>query len=578
MISPDVLTRRLTALSQHLMRYWPLPGGTITVVSRDAVLAELSFGQANMEAGTPIEPTHLFAIGSISKIFVGILILQLAEEGRVDLDAPVTEYLPWFRVKTDYPMFTLRHLLHHTSGLIGGADAVPDDYAQSWGLRETRTGSAPGTFFHYSNAGYILLGLVVEAVTGQPATAMCQSRILDPLGMTETLPCVANPDRARLAVGYAPAADDQPWVLGDAVAPSTWFEFNAADGNIASNGRDMGYFLQALLGRGEHGGKRILSEKGFAEFIGSLAVGGEDTPEMLAGAGVETSNYGLGVNVETVRGAACLTHGGGMVGYATFALADITHGIGIAVLTNAHGDWPAAHVIARLGHEWLTAAAGDADEQAAAQIAAMDLRLRLAGDRIISGLEQADPAMLGSFSGTAEDGQAVTITLEPDAAQAGEIVLISGGIKARFYRHWTSRFTTDHPAFRRFNFTLEREGGKPVWCHGGLVLRRDTARPASVLPPATLERYKSYVGRYRSHSPWFTACRIVLREDRLFLIAAGGCEAPLSDVELCEIEPGIFRYGADPHLPERLVAGPVINGRMIEFQRDGCRFSRTFTP
>ncbi|WP_186307255.1 serine hydrolase domain-containing protein [Mesorhizobium amorphae] len=94
MTSIEIVTQRLRALADEFTQHWPIPGGIIVAVSRDETLLELPFGLANIDARQPVTRDHLFAIGSISKGFVGLTLLQLAEEGKVDLDAPVTTYLP----------------------------------------------------------------------------------------------------------------------------------------------------------------------------------------------------------------------------------------------------------------------------------------------------------------------------------------------------------------------------------------------------------------------------------------------------------------------------------------------------
>jgi hypothetical protein len=88
-------------------------------------------------------------------------------------------------------------------------------------------------------------------------------------------------------------------------------------------------------------------------------------------------------------------------------------------------------------------------------------------------------------------------------------------------------------------------------------------------------RWQAAVGRYRSYSPWFPTFRIVQRGPQLFLIASGGVEAPAEDVELVQLEPGVFRLGRDAALPERLTLGPIVDGKAVTVLRDGCRYSRT---
>ncbi|MDH6233907.1 D-alanyl-D-alanine carboxypeptidase [Mesorhizobium soli] len=559
MISPDAVAQRLRELTGEFTQHWPIPGGIIVAVSRDRTLFELPFGRANVDAALPVSREHLFAIGSISKAFVGLLILRLSEEGKLELDAPVTTYLPWFSIGSHYPMFTLRHLLNHSAGLPAGTDALPDELGQGWWLRELSTGFPPGEAFHYSNIGYILLGLVISAVTGKPVMDVCRARLLEPLGMTSSVPCISNRDRHRFAIGYAPASDDRPWIPGDELAPATWFETNTSDGSIAANGPDIGRFLRMLLGAGRLEGKTLVSEAAFQQVIGLLAPGGEPIVEFLDDAGVEESLYGLGINVEIIHGSRCLTHGGGMVGYATFVLADPANDIGIAVLTNANGDCPGAQVIVRIAHAWL--AGNEMD------VPPIKLDLSI-GDRATF-----DTAMLGDFSAYGPDNERVAVTF---AADKDKLLLLSNGRTGRVFKSWSARYATDHPDFRTFHLTFDPTAdagdGGPAWNYGPLKL---CCRPTSL--PKGAKALLACVGHYRSHSPWFTNFRIVLRDERLFLIAPGGVEAPSEDLELVEQEPGKFRVGAEIHAPERLILGPMVDGKVVSVTRDGNRYSRTFT-
>ncbi|MBN9233487.1 MULTISPECIES: serine hydrolase domain-containing protein [Phyllobacteriaceae] len=560
MTSSETVLRRLRELAHEFTQHWPVPGGIIVAVSRDATLLELPFGQANIDAALPVGRDHLFAIGSISKAFVGLTILQLAGEGKLDLDKPITTYLPWFSVGSDYPMFSLRHLLNHSAGLPAGTDSLPDELGQGWWLRELSTGFEPGTAFHYSNIGYILLGLVVSAVTGRPTVEAYRERLLEPLGMADSVACISNRERHRFAVGYAPMADDRPWVPGDVLAPATWFETNTSDGNIAATGPDLARFVRMLLGAGRLDGRAVASENAYQQLTGLLAPCGEPIVEFLADAGVEKSVYGLGINVETIRGARCLTHGGGMVGYATFILADLDHDVGIAVLTNANGDCPAAQVLARAAHAWLT---GAEMEMPATELD-LDVRDPLA----------FEPAMLGDFSARTPEGELITLTFTVD--ENGKVLVSGKSATARVFKTWSTRYVTNHPALSTFHLTFAStqngDDQEVIWNCGPLELRRVPA-PLTKSGKAA----PACVGHYRSHSPWFTNFRIVSRGGRLFLIAPGGVEAPGEDLELVELKSSVFRIGAELHAPERLVLGPMVDGKIVSVTRDGNRYSRTFT-
>jgi len=185
------------------------PGVAIGLTNRDGALGVVTAGSADLRAGQPVRAAHRFQIGSISKSFTAIALLQEHEVGRLDLHAPVTEYLPWFDVPSPSAPVTLHHLLTHTAGLPTGQDFTGEGVHELWALRESGLGFAPGTRFHYSNAGYKALGMVLEAVTGHPWWELVRSRILDPLHMGSTDPITAPEGRDRSVTGHVPPFDDR---------------------------------------------------------------------------------------------------------------------------------------------------------------------------------------------------------------------------------------------------------------------------------------------------------------------------------------------------------------------------------
>ena len=142
------------------------PGLTLGLTNRDGTLLIRTYGFANLASRQPVTPETLFEIGSIGKTFTAMATLQLVDEGRIDLHAPVARYLPWFAVPqpAGHAPITVAHLLSHTSGIVAGIDGTPEAAFQVWSLRDLPTRSAPGERFHYSNVGYKALGLVLEAV------------------------------------------------------------------------------------------------------------------------------------------------------------------------------------------------------------------------------------------------------------------------------------------------------------------------------------------------------------------------------------------------------------------------------
>jgi CubicO group peptidase (beta-lactamase class C family) len=315
---------RIEAYVDHRWSWFDTPGLAIGLTDRGGPLETIVRGWANVDAEVPVEPGSRFQIGSISKGFTAIAVLQEVEAGRVDLDAPVGTYLPWLEVPSrfDVPV-TIHHLLTHTGGLAVGMEAAGDAVMELLMLRETEIGWEPGTWFGYSNAGYKALGLVLESVSGRPWWELVHERVMAPIGMGEADVIITNDIRPRLAVGYTTPFDDRPWVPEHGWAPSAWFESATADGAICASAEELTAFARLLLARG----RGVISEESFARMTARAV----EDPEM--------PGHVFGYGVKWVDGDRLLGHSGGMLGFSTYLLVDVAAGSGVCVLMNsAFGD------------------------------------------------------------------------------------------------------------------------------------------------------------------------------------------------------------------------------------------------
>jgi D-alanyl-D-alanine carboxypeptidase len=222
-------------------------------------LRRAASGLADLFAGTSAMPRHCFRAGSVTKTFVAAVILQLAAEGTLGLDQPMTRWLPSL-VKDD--RVTIRQLLNHTSGLPNFTETMPLSPADLQGARALRAYSpteliriamtrdpdfAPGRGWHYSNTNYVLAALVAERVTGQRYEDAIRSRILDPLGLTDTrLPGSSPALPAPHLRSYVRLQGKTSTRILDVTIqhPSrAW-----GSGDIISTAGDLVSFLRALLG------------------------------------------------------------------------------------------------------------------------------------------------------------------------------------------------------------------------------------------------------------------------------------------------------------------------------------------
>jgi D-alanyl-D-alanine carboxypeptidase len=236
--------------------------GVIALARRDGDVVHAVSGVRDLTTQDPIRNHDRFRIGSITKSFVATVILQLVGEGRLRLDDTVERWLPG--LVPNGAGITVDHLLHHASGLFdyvrdGDTTAVApyaaDDWAHVWAPRELVAIStshpprfAPGTSWSYSNTGYVVLGLVIEAVTGRPASSEVTRRVIWPLGLWRTSFPTSDAEIAGAhAHGYLtgfPGPDGQPTTKDVTVfGPSLFW----TAGGIISTADDVARFHRALL-------------------------------------------------------------------------------------------------------------------------------------------------------------------------------------------------------------------------------------------------------------------------------------------------------------------------------------------
>jgi CubicO group peptidase (beta-lactamase class C family) len=219
------------------------------------------YGAANRADGVPVRPATRFAVASVSKMFTAATVATLVRDGRFGFDTPVAELVPpERRPSTLRPDVTVHHLLSHTSGIADYAEEEDEDfdYAALWVDRPVYTMLRPADFlplfgdlppyrppggrWHYSNAGYILLALVVEELTGQEFPAAVAERVFDPAGMTGSGYFRTDDVRPDVAVGYLERGSrDEPFRTNVFATPV----LGGGDGGACSTAADLDRFLRA---------------------------------------------------------------------------------------------------------------------------------------------------------------------------------------------------------------------------------------------------------------------------------------------------------------------------------------------
>src|SRR5688572_19478069 len=166
------------------MRETGAPGMTLALANRDGLIRVSTYGFADTKAGLRVVPETMFEIGSVSKSFVGLALMQLRDEGKLDLNKPIAEYLPWLRINSKFEAITTHHVLSHTGGLPGAPLLLDTLLSELW------TAYEPGKRFLYSNTGYNILGFLIEAVDKRSFADSMRARMLEPLGMTASSPII----------------------------------------------------------------------------------------------------------------------------------------------------------------------------------------------------------------------------------------------------------------------------------------------------------------------------------------------------------------------------------------------------
>jgi D-alanyl-D-alanine carboxypeptidase len=318
---PADLQARADALVE---RTWPAdgPGAAVIITQGGRTIYARGRGLANVEARTPISPDTVFRLGSITKQFTSSVIMQLVQEGRIGLDDPLSRFLP------DYPQSgasaTVRQLLNHTSGVQSytgipgfmGSDANtnrPYTTAQMVDLfRDLPSPTRPGEAWNYNNSGYVLLGAIIEQVTGKAWHEAVAERITRPLGLTTIRYGVGEERIPNMARGYT--RDDDVVRLARPIHMSVPHAAGALTGTV----RDLAGWAQAL----HHG--RVVSAQSYAQMVQPAAL-----PEG------RTHPYGFGLGLGDLRGRATVGHGGGIFGFGTASTYVPSEDLFVAVFTNS---------------------------------------------------------------------------------------------------------------------------------------------------------------------------------------------------------------------------------------------------
>lgn len=509
------------------------PGLTLALADAGGVQRICAYGLDDLARRRSLNADELFHIGSITKSFTSVCLLQLVDEGKLDLHRPINEYLPWLRFDAATRPITAHDLLTHSAALPDGPLFPPDPAFRH------RATAAPGTFFHYCNMGYEALGHLLVTVDGRPLAEIYRARVLVPLGMTSTEPVIRLDAAERIATSYWIALNDRPYPRYGRLVEAPPIAMSAASGCIASCARDMGAYLMMLINKGRSSGVRIMSEKGFALF---------STAHMAAKEFGPGAAYGYGICVDSIDGHPRLRHTGGMLSFASALEIDLESGVGVFASVNSmEGDRP--RPVAEYALR-LMRACREARALPALPAPAMSTRVERASD------------YAGHFS--APNGR----TLET-VAEGDRLYLMHNG--ARVPLEPTAEvddgFTVLHPDFATYSLLFSRaandEKGPFIevgWGEDWFVSSNHPG-PREIAAP---KEWQHYVGHYRSDDRWIGSSRIVLRRGKLWL----------NGVVPLEAAAGRFYLRDEPQSPEWVSFHDFVDGHAMRLCQSGASLAR----
>lgn len=314
---------------QSLMKAGDIPGLSLVFVKGDGEVFMKGYGYANLEKKIPVTPKTVFEIGSCSKAFTALAALKCAQQGAINLDEPVSRYLPWFhaRYKGKKYEITLRQFLHHTSGIpFKSISLIPQSSAKD-ALQQTvrklqgiELSAVPGTNYEYATINYDVIAAVIEVVSGMSYEAYITKNIFAPLGLRHTVAGVnkaAPPE--NMAAGYkigffSSHKYDAPVYRG-----------NNPAGYIISNGEDMSRWLKVQMG---------LVETELAPLI--LESHQADNTAIMNRATLSFYTAGWNVYLEHLKR---IDHGGDNPNFTSFIVFNPVDKIGVAVLANSRSTY-----------------------------------------------------------------------------------------------------------------------------------------------------------------------------------------------------------------------------------------------
>lgn len=410
----------LDAYVEGAMRTWQVPGLALAVVRNDSVIYARGYGVR--EAGRPerVDERTIFAIGSASKAFTAAAIAMLVDDKKVSLDANPSLYLPGFQLYDPYATreLTVRDLLSHRSGLARGELAwYGSGFDRDEIVRRVRFLTPSWSFrsqFGYQNIMYITAGQVVAKVSGSTWDDFVRQRIFTPLGMTASTTSIRG-------VRGQPNVSSPHATVDDTVRVVPWRDIDNAGpaGSINSNAIEMAQWVRLQLGRGNFGGKALISPRSADEMHQAQTVIRTDSASRASNPDTHLQAYGLGWFLEDYRGRMVVHHGGNVDGFSALVGMLPEDRFGVVILTSQNGSGLPGAILHRVFDHQLGAPmkdwAGDGFKRLEAQRARGREAQKKAESARLTGTTPSLP--LAAYAGTYADSLYGDVVIRENAGK-----------------------------------------------------------------------------------------------------------------------------------------------------------------
>jgi CubicO group peptidase (beta-lactamase class C family) len=318
-----------------------IPGLSIVIVHDQTVLLAKAFGYADLEKKISADPQTVYRVGSVTKVFTALMLMQLRDAGKLNLDDPVEKYLPEFKIKSRFPdarPATFRQVAAHYSGLPREppmaheyqiTEEFPPVEEQLKSLKNVEMILPAMTRYSYSNLGYNIMGLALSRVAKESYDQYVANQILKPLGMNQSGFVLTEQMKRHFAVGYKSARPDGTYER------SSYPKYGVASGMLYSTVDDLAEFLSLFFRAGSRGGKQVLGSSSLLEMLTPVTVSTDlKRDEKGRPLSLWLEGSAIGFSVGPFYGEQIDYKDGGTAGFSSIVYINYPRKLGMALLTN----------------------------------------------------------------------------------------------------------------------------------------------------------------------------------------------------------------------------------------------------